>query len=112
MSPGSLALARIQQADGELKRRPVLVLQEVPPFSDVLVCAVSSQLRHECPGFDDVITVDDGDFLTSGLRVASLIRLGLVFTLPKSALLGRLGVISDDRLQTLRSRLAAHIVGE
>jgi hypothetical protein len=60
MKLGTTALARVQQADGRLKTRPVLLLSLMPPFSDYLVCAQSSKLHHECPGFDEVIAVDEG----------------------------------------------------
>ena len=109
MKSGSIVLARIQQADGRIKTRPVVILQEMPPFSDFLVCAVSSQLRHESQGFDEVMYSGDDDFPASGLKVSSLIRLGLVATIPKSMILGGLGVISLERLQILRTRLAGHI---
>lgn len=109
MRIGVTALAHVQQADGRMKPRPVVILQEMPPYSDLLVCAVSSQLRHECPGFDEVINLSDDDFASSGLKVSSLIRLGLIATIPRSAILGKLGVISAERLERLRCRLATHI---
>ena len=112
MKTGAMALARIQQADGCIKPRPVVVLQEMPPYGDLLVCAVSSQLRHECPGFDETISTSDDDFVTSGLKVSSLIRLGLIATIPRHAFLGELGTISARRLQRLQRRLAAHIRDE
>lgn len=107
-----MALAHIQQADGRMKPRPVVVLQEMPPYRDLLVCAVSSQLRQECLGFDEIIDLSDDDFDASGLKVSSLIRLGLIATIPRSAILGELGVISAERLERLRVRLAAHIKDE
>lgn len=109
MKPGGIALAELQQADGRLKARPVLVLSVMPPFSDYLVCALTSKLYHTRAGFDEVVAVDDDDFVTSGLKVASLIRLGMVATIPASAILGQLGSVSDDRLRRLRSRLARQI---
>ena len=90
----------------------MVVVNRMPPFSDYLVCALSSKLEHECAGFDDVIAADDDDFRASGLKVASLVRLGLVAAIPKSAVLGELGMISEARLQRLRSRLARHIEAE
>lgn len=112
MKAGAVALAQIQQADGRMKPRPVVMLQEMPPYEDLLVCAVSSQLRHECPGFDEIISTGDDDFKTSGLKVSSLIRLGLIATIPRTAILGELGAISKVRLEGLRLRLAAHIRSE
>jgi hypothetical protein len=35
MRNGAIALARVQQADGRLKSRPVVVLQEMPPYAAV-----------------------------------------------------------------------------
>lgn len=109
MKAGQIVLARIQQADGQLKTRPVLVLCRMPPFSDCLVCALSSILHHECVGFDEIIDVTDHDFSGSGLKVPSLIRLELVATIPAAAVLGELGIISEERLIRLRARLARHI---
>jgi len=109
MKAGSIALAQLQQADGRSKLRPVLILNRMPPFDDYLVCALSSKLHHEVKGFDEIIGTDAGDFSRSGLKVASLMRLGMIATLPDSAVRGRLGSIDDDRLERLRSRLADKI---
>jgi mRNA interferase MazF len=109
MKPGNIALAQIQQADGRLKTRPVLILCQTPPFSDPLVCALSSRLHHKCEGFDEIISDSDDDYHDSGLKVPSLIRLGMIATIPASAMLGSMGNISHDRLNRLRSRLSNHI---
>jgi len=105
-------LAQLQQADGRIKTRPVLVLTQMPPFPDNLVCALSSKLQHQCVDFDEVIAARDVDFSDSGLKVSSLIRLGMVATIPSSSMLGILGRISEERLNRLRSRLARHIMAE
>ena len=112
MKPGTVVLAQLQQSDGLLKTRPVVVLASMPPFGDLLVCAVSSKLQHECREFDDIVKPDDGDFRESGLKVVSLIRLGMVATIPATVVLGALGSISSDRLDRLRFRLARMIEGE
>jgi hypothetical protein len=44
------------------------------------------------------------------LKVTSLIRLGLIATIPRSAILGELGVISSERLNDLKARLASQIL--
>jgi mRNA interferase MazF len=109
MKLGAVLLARVQQSDGQLKMRPVIVLAPVPPYQDLLVCAVSSQTRHEVIGFDDLILDTCPDFSQSGLKISSLIRLGLVATIPSSAIVGTLGSVSSKRLQVLQRRLADRI---
>jgi mRNA interferase MazF len=109
MNEGEVLLARIQQADGQMKTRPVLLLRIVPPFSDLMVCMVSSQLRHECPSVDEIVRDNDDDFQSSGLKVSSLIRIAVVATLPRKASLGTLGRISDARLKRIRACLAQFI---
>ena len=109
MTLGSVILANVQQADGQLKPRPMIVLQTMPPFSDFLVVALNTQLRHEVKGFDEIIDQQSDDFKTSGLKLPSLVRLGLLSTIPNSEYVGKLGHISEQRLDRLRNRLADHI---
>lgn len=86
---GRLVLARLPQADDELKTRPALVLRQLRPFGDLLLCGVSSQLRQAVVGFDDIISPDDADFANSGLRLASLIRVGYLGVVPELKIVGR-----------------------
>jgi mRNA interferase MazF len=72
MNPGTVLLARVQQSDGKLKIRPVIVFAVVPPYQDLLVCAVSSQTRHEVTGFDELLLDTSSDFVQSGLKTSSL----------------------------------------
>jgi mRNA interferase MazF len=109
MNEGAVGLARIQQADGQQKLRPVLILRRMPPHGDWLVCGISSQLQQEVVGFDHVLAVGDPDYASSGLKASSVIRLGFLATLPHSAFAGRLGAISPSLLNLLRRRLAAHL---
>ena len=88
MTEGDVALTPLPQADGETKARPAILLRQVPPFSDWLVCGVSTQLHHEVIGFDDLIAPSHADFAGSGLKAPSLIRLGFHAVLPSKALLG------------------------
>lgn len=109
MNIGSIALARIQQTDGRLKLPPIVMLSKMFPYSDLLVCVVSSKLRHEVKDFDDVIETNAADYKFSGLKVSSLIRLGLLAMIPRSAIAGEIGNISKERLIKLRKRLAEYI---
>jgi len=112
MSPGATILARLQQSDGQIKSRPALVLTRMPPYNDLLICGISSQIRQKVEGFDEVISVSDADFGPSGLKVTSLFRIGMVTTIPRGAALGELGSIPRERLNRLLHNLADHIKAE
>ena len=88
MKEADVVLTPIPQADGVIKNRPAIILREMPPYRDFLVCGVSTQLDKEVKGFDEVISDTDEDFQSSGLRTSSLVRLGF---------LGRASQPSDHR---------------
>lgn len=88
---------------------PAVILAQMPPFNDLLISTVSSKVRHEVAGFDELVRITDRDFPTSGLKVESLIRLGLIATIPATAVMGELGSISPDRLTRLRRNISQHL---
>ncbi|MFH1116094.1 MAG: type II toxin-antitoxin system PemK/MazF family toxin [Pseudomonadota bacterium] len=110
MTEGDVVLTPLPQADGQVKNRPAVVLRTMPPHGDLLVCGVSTQLHHENPGFDEVIRPGDPDFAGSGLKAASLIRLGFPAVLPVSGFLGSIGTISAERRWRLLKRLSEYLV--
>ncbi len=83
MKEGDVVIVPMLQSDGTIKNRPAIVLREMPPFKDVLICDVSTQLHQEVKNFDDVIFLSDSDFGTSGLKTESLIRLGFLVVIPR-----------------------------
>lgn len=106
MTEGDVALTPLPQADGRSKPRPVVVLRRMPPFGDWLICGVSTQLHHQVVGFDDTILPAHPDFVSSGLKAPSLIRLGFLTVLPADRFLGVLGSVSRNRHTRLLQRLA------
>lgn len=110
MQEADIALIPIPQADGTMKNRPVILLRELPPYRDFLVCGISTQLHQEVSGFDDIISPSDSDFATSGLRKKSLIRLGFLAVVPRSQIVGSIGTISSDRHQHLLKTLSDYLV--
>jgi mRNA interferase MazF len=109
MIEGDVALTPLPQADGRTKPRPTVLLRQMPPFDDWLVCGVSTQLHHEVVGFDETIGPTSSDFRGSGLEAASLIRLSYLAVLPVSLFLGVLGSISPERRERLLQRLATFL---
>jgi len=110
MKEASIVLTPLPQADGTVKNRPALVLRELPPFGDFLVCGISTQLHQAVPGFDETISRGDSDFSDSGLVADSLIRLGVLAVLPRRRLIGAIGQIAHARHARLLHNLCAHLL--
>jgi len=108
LKSGHVSLVRFPPTDlVEGKYRPVLLLARMPgPFSDWLVCAITSQLRHAVAHWDEEIREVDDDFESSGLKEHSLIRIGKLATVEEERLEGVLGEISAHRLAAIRSKIA------
>jgi mRNA interferase MazF len=109
MSGGDVALTALPQADGRTKPRPTILLRQMPPFGDWLVCGISTQVDLEVVGFDEIIGPAHFDFSLSGLKAASLIRLGFLVVLPGDRFLGVIGRVSSERHERLLRRLAAFL---
>jgi mRNA interferase MazF len=112
MMEGKVVIATISQADGQTKARPAIVLREMPPFDDLLLCGVSTQLHQQVHDFDEVITPGDADFGMSGLRTRSLIRLGYLVVLPIERIMGTIGAIAPERHERLLRMLGAYLVAK
>jgi mRNA interferase MazF len=110
MKEGDVVLTPIPQADGIVKNRPAIILREMPPYRDHLVCGVSTQLDKQVKGFDDVISSTDEDFNRTGLRTTSLARLGFLAVLPSAQIIGAIGSISSARHRKLLKTLSAYLL--
>ncbi len=105
---GQIVLFRFPQADlQEGKLRPALLLGKLPgEHGDWLICMISSQVRHYVPEFDEIVREEDSDFATSGLKVASVIRVGRLAVVEAGILQGDAGEVASDRLQRIKTRLS------
>jgi mRNA interferase MazF len=112
MQEGDIILARVPQADGQIKNRPAVLLRAMPPYRDLLVCGVSTQLHQYVQDFDELIMIADDDFVVSGLLADSVIRLGFLAVLPRKSIIGAIGKISRERHSRLLQRLSHHLVAD
>ncbi len=99
MKASDIVLTPVPQADGQVKNRPAL-----------LVCGISTQLRQEVVGFDEMIVRQDEDFVGSGLVADSLIRLGFLAVIPQNQLMGTIGAIAANRHERLLKNLSDHLL--
>ncbi len=112
MKKGNVVLTAIRQADGEIKKRPAVVLRVMPRYRDLLVCGISSQLHQHVKGFDEIVSRADADFASSGLLSDSLIRLGFLSSMPRKDIEGSIGAISPKRHKRLLKTLSDYLVGK
>jgi mRNA interferase MazF len=105
---GQVVLFKFPYTDQmEGKLRPALVVRKVPgPHDDWLICMVSSQLSQGIDGFDEFLSEEDGDFRQSGLKQASVVRIGRLAVVQKTILLGATGDISPERLRRIKGKLS------
>jgi mRNA interferase MazF len=104
---GNIVLCRFPQADLETgKLRPALLLGKLREYDDWLICMISSQIRHYLSNFDELVQVNDADFVQSGLRKESVIRVERLAVVEEEILLGEIGEISEERLGRIKRRLA------
>lgn len=75
---GQLVLFQFPQTDKALgKLRPALLLGQLPGrHGDWLTCMISSQLHQFVEDFDEILSEDSEDYLSSGLKVPSVLRIG------------------------------------
>jgi len=105
---GMVVAFRFPQTDlKDGKLRPALLLGKLPgEYDDWLVCMISSQTRHYISEFDEIVQESDGDFAESGLKVASVIRVGRLAVVSGEMLLGATGQISSERLGRIKKNLS------
>ncbi len=110
MKEGEIILADLPQADGNIKLRPVLLLKQLPGYNDFLVCGISTQLHQLIKTFDELIDEKSSNFLQTGLRQSSIIRLGFLAVIPNNKIPGRIGRIDPALHKNLLERLAKYLL--
>ncbi|MBK7382077.1 MAG: type II toxin-antitoxin system PemK/MazF family toxin [Flavobacteriales bacterium] len=110
MKAGDVVRWAFVQGDGQRKLRPAIILGQVPPYNDWLVCAISSQVQREVKGLDVLIDTQHPDFHRGGLRLPSLVRVAQLTTLPDKAIQGSIGDISPATLALIKERLRNWLV--
>lgn len=110
---GQIVLFKFPQTDqSDAKLRPALLIGKLPGhFGDWLVCMISSQLRHYVEGFDEIIHESAGDFSSSGLKAASVIRVGRLAVVYENILIGSIGHVDLERIKRIKSGLAIWLLG-
>ena len=105
MSEGQIGLADLVQSDGSRKRRPVVLLRELPGYGDFLVCGISTQLHQTIPGFDEVLRPTPAN----ALKLPSVVQLANLVAIPQTDVIRVIGVIPATLHAGLLRRLSDHL---
>jgi len=107
MKPGDVVLVRFPQTDLEAgKLRPALVVALSPGrHSDALLAMITSRVYQSIPGFDEMIELTDKDFVDTGLKTRSVVRLSRLASVEVNAINAKLGEVSDERLSIAKQRI-------
>jgi mRNA interferase MazF len=108
ISEGDILLFRFPQSDlGTGKLRPALAIKRIQgDFDDWLVCMISTQIHHQIQDLEIVLSESTSGFLETGLKKESLIRTSRLAVVQSSIFTGKLGRLSIDTFEDVRSRLA------
>ena len=109
MDNGDIVLVDLVQSNGKIKRRPALLLKQMPPFNDWLLCRISTQLHQKVEGFDILLSSNQSYFQESGLLKASIIRLGFLAVLPSRQIPGKIGTVPLEVITLALERLSLHL---
>lgn len=108
MKEGDITLTTIPQ-DASGKKRPVLLLKQLPKYNDFLICAINTQIHQYIPDFDLQIDSLDEDFSETGLTATSIARLSNLAVVSSENLPGKIGHISSAKLKQLLKNLAQYL---
>lgn len=87
------------------KVRPAVIISVDNSGADVIVSFISSKKIKRISKTDLVIKKDHKDFIGTGLKVSSTVKLGKIATLEKKVILGVLGNLSEQLTKELDKKL-------
>ena len=108
---GDVVLFNFPQTDlAKGKLRPALILRKLTgERDDWLLCMITSLKPERERELTEKITKDGEDFKSSGLKTDSLIRIDRLAIVNRSILLGKIGAISEKRLEHITEKLCRWI---
>jgi len=105
MERGDIVLVRFSFTDlRSSKLRPALVIAPENKYGDVILAFISSVIK-DIEDTDFVLDENDKDFSKTGLKKASVFKMGKIATLSKDIVYGKMGSVSARLQRELDERL-------
>jgi mRNA interferase MazF len=106
LKKGDIVLVPFPFTDlSQTKLRPGVVLWVDPQGQDVTLCFISSQNLENITPDEVYLAPGESEFLQTGLKVSSKIRVAKVVTLERRLLQKRLGQLGEKQIERLNKAL-------
>jgi mRNA interferase MazF len=106
ISKGDILLVPFPYTDlSQAKLRPAVVLQSSTSRNETTLCFISSQKVNQLMDDEFALLDSEPEFLGTGLRVSSKVRVSRIVTLSHQLTSRRLGQLGTEQLQVLNEKL-------
>ncbi|NJO41150.1 MAG: type II toxin-antitoxin system PemK/MazF family toxin [Cyanobacteria bacterium CRU_2_1] len=106
LSKGDVVLVEFPFTDlSQTKLRPAIVLSVSVALNEVTLCFISSQNVSHLTSAEFALKSDEPEFLGTGLRVSSKVRVTRMITLQHQLIQRRIGKLSSRQIQQLDTLL-------
>ena len=103
LNKGDIVLVQFPFTDlSPTKLRPVVLLENTS-LNEVTLCFISSQNIENISSEEFVLNTSDTEFIETGLRVASKVRVTRIVTLQRQLRIRRLGKLGVKQIQILNA---------
>ncbi|NEU76449.1 type II toxin-antitoxin system PemK/MazF family toxin [Hassallia byssoidea VB512170] len=104
LNKGDIVLVQFPFTDlSQTKLRPAVVLLENTSLNEVTLCFISSQNIENISSEEFILSTSDAEFIETGLRVASKVRVTRIVTLQRQLIIRRLGKLGVKQIQILNA---------
>lgn len=106
LTKGDIVLVPFPFTDlSQTKLRPALILWADPTGDDVTLCFISSQNVNTLSPEEFALDASEPEFTSTGLRVASKVRVTRIVTVERQLITRRLGKLGANQLQQLNAAI-------
>ena len=112
MKEGNIIISYMRHSDGSFKKRPALILKQMPKYEDYLICGISTNLSQEIKDFDALLLKNSELFKNTGLYEDSLIRLSHLLVIPIKDIYGTIGFVLVEIHSKMLQRLSNYLIAK
>jgi mRNA interferase MazF len=106
LQKGDVVLAFFPFSDfSQTKLRPAVVIWASPVDQDVTICFVTSQDINNVSTDEFQLQPSDSEFLATGLKAASKVRVTKIVSIERKLITRRLGKLGNDYISTLNTKI-------